>query len=421
MNKTIFPEWTSDDTQKVRALCEGNADLWFPKGFGFDPFTLPQIQHALLDPDVLQFKLNKARGRGLLYGVRHAALRRDLANLYPPDRRAALWRERLRRVGVLSHIESFIEVEKSVVVDIGMGHTVLHWHLPGHSDKGWVLKQEEFPHHQLFFCILKALSWLSLSTESHFFTQSGWQMTPYIAGDTLSILASTTTQVPHLSQLARLAALGDLLGREDRHNENYIVTSSGYIPIDTAVLYGAHNESWNFKYTAGGLYEISTLAGSLWEGLEAHHYRFFVDHYRLAHQELSVYPLSDLVSSLMQAFPTVSAEAAGAFIRHREGPEYVEACIIHYTEALKEMLRRIPYRMVLADIWSKSPQLLEAYPVLKMYALAHEGRIATFFLAEERPWIFQEIEVLSRVWGVYDLLERYTLHAQQCIALLPSL
>jgi len=81
------------------------------------------------------------------------------------------------------------------------------------------------------------------------------------------------------------------------------------------------------------------------------------------------------------------------------------------------MIDRMAYRNVLDMIWEAHPQSLEAHPTLKMYALAHESRLATFFLAEERPWIFETLSAVARSMGFGQILDTQRQHAQNVVAL----
>jgi hypothetical protein len=412
-DKSLLPLiWTAKETAEVKTILADASQLWFPKGFGFDPFSVEQIQQALTDPLLLQFRLNKVKGRGILYGVRHAALRRRLANLYPDDTRSKLWQQRLSHAGIWTHIRTHYQADQMVISDIGMGHTVLHFHMPDTPDTGFVLKQEELPHHRLFCQILQTLGWANLHSEHTVAQHLGWQISPYIPGETVSQWTAVGKPLLHTTMLAQFAALGDLIGREDRHNENYIVGPQGCLPIDTAALYGNHNETWLSKYVAGGIYEISTLAPTLWENpYDTKPLQHFLTTYADTHTALSQWPLHRTVAHLS---PTPNTQNQ-AFITARQSPVYREERLNHYREALKEMIKRLAYRKLLDHIWENTPQHLNAHPILKMYALAHETRLATFFLAEERPWVFESISALADQLGLQELLTKHKTHAHRVV------
>jgi len=415
-NKSLGPLiWTPKETSEVKTILADASQLWFPKGFGFDPFSLEQIQFALTDPCILQFRLNKVRGRGILYGVRHAALRRKLANLYPPTERSWLWQKRLTHAGIWPYLTQHYAVQNMVISDIGMGHTVLHCHPPDAPDSGIVLKQEELPHHRLFCHILQALGWANIHSDHTIAQHLGWQITPFIPGETVSEWASLGHSPIHIPVLAKFAALGDLMGREDRHNENYILGPHGCLPIDTAALYGKHNESWLFKYVSGGLYEISTIAPHLWKNPhdQAPLKQFLTD-YNECHDTLCAIPLSQLVSNI--AAETSPLQSHG-FIAERQTRAYRNNRSVHYKAALANMLHRMASRNLLDMIWETNPASLNAHPTLKMYALAHESRLATFFLAEERPWIFENLSAVAQAMGLGEILDTYRQHAQAVVDL----
>ncbi len=215
--------WTTTINRETQRLCRENTDLWFPKGFGFDPFSQDQIKHAITDPKTVQFRLNKAKGRGILYGVRHTALRRQIANILPDEQRSKIWKTRLQTAGIWAHLEEKHNTKDMFIADIGMGHTVLHLYPPHDPSNGIVLKQEELPHHQLFCQLLEKLQWANTYSDHHIANGIGWQITPYIPGKTVSDSACQNQNIQTLASLAKFAALGDMIGREDRHNENYIV------------------------------------------------------------------------------------------------------------------------------------------------------------------------------------------------------
>jgi hypothetical protein len=408
-------EWQNTESKRAKELLSQNADIWFPRGFGFDSFSLDQVRHATTDPVSLQFRLNKVRGRGILYGIRHTALRRALSNIFPDAERTRLWQQRLQTAGIWNHLQNTFHRDTTIISDIGMGHTVLHIHAAEDAQGGIVLKQEELPHHRLFYKLLQSLGWANISSEHILCQGIGWQITPYISGKTVSESAYFWPKHIQFSTLAKFAALGDLLGREDRHNENYILEKTGCLPIDTAVLYGQQNESWLFKYVAGGLYEISTLAPYLWQNPTEGNKLLnqFLDNYTTCHHHLANIPLWERVAELTPK--NEQKQSNLEFIKHRQTTQYSQDRIDHYKSALAEMLRRMAYRKTLDSLWNNAPQQLNAHPTLKMYALAHESRLATFFLAEERPWIFDSIQHLATKVGIGPTLKEAILKADTVI------
>ncbi len=171
---------------------------------------------------------------------------------------------------------------------------------------------------------------------------------------------------------------------------------------------------WLSKYVSSGLYEISTLAPELWKSpihgkKELAH---FIETYHKQHTELSEKPLCEIVSKLITTNQQqIYRDSGPLFIQARQTDTYRQERIKQYKQSLTEMIDRMPYRKTLDFIWKNHPNSLNAHPLLKMYALAHESRLATFFLAEERPWIFDTIKSLSEQLGLKQNLLDYCAHA----------
>lgn len=345
---------------------------------GLDPFTLPQITTYLQQADHFSLALNKLKGKGVLYGLDHVRIRASFLNELAQGDRVSVVSQKLRHVGVFDDEALHRLVD---AYDIGMGHSVYKLVFP---DKTWVLKPREATN-QLFYCdVLQRLGWPSFMAKSLETVQGKWELSEYLGSDVLGDLfqpgACLSGSVE--KELAKHAALGDILGRGDRHFENYVVAQGHLYPIDLSYLFWEDNEVWVRRYISGGMAEFSSLG-------------FFVNDPVVFCAKVTAF-FDEYLETLLflKSKQSVIEDAISAHFSHAldagykqfvsqrldDLDGYFEQQKQMYTEALNTYLNRCRYKQFLSEMAAKTPEILDQYPTLKMYYLADKGRLSAFFL-----------------------------------------
>ena len=382
--------------------CEAFVDrfrpLSFPEGFGFDAFEVADVQRYLSDPTVWNFQFKKIPGRGVLYGVSHAVLRRSVLNELPLDQRLSIMGEKFAYFGVLSKLNLLFRDEGICVrdvLDIGMGHSVYRVDVYGADGRemSLVLKQEEWPSQSFFSQLLTVLG-LPMSSSDHVMDEKGcWEISLYLGDQTVQDTLLSEPSDFLLEQLAMHAALGDVMGRGDRHFENYLVSDGVLYPIDVSFLFWEGNEHWVRKYIAGGMMEMSALAVYSADMVD-----FFFEKYKLMLQRLSG-DQAAILGVIRRYFgakdPDTARKLRYVTTRLQVVAGYFEAQRALYLEAFSEMQVRQGYKRRLAALVLSRPDVLEEHPFLKMYFLADKDRLSGFYLVEDgREFLFDLLDEL---------------------------
>ncbi len=233
-------------------LLEHFSEIVYP---GLDAFLIEDVEAFFTDESQFSFALKKVRGQGVLYGFDHVDLRARMVNDLPKADRLRIMLAKFKHAGIFSDFE-LSQIQD--VLDIGMGHSVYGIQF---SDKKWVLKARD-PKHQLFYCdLLESLGWPSFKAKSIQTENGFWELSEYLKGDVLGSLfhpgACLSGSIE--KELASHAALGDVMGRGDRHFENYVVSEGHIYPVDLSHLFWVDNEIWVNRYISGGMAEFSSL------------------------------------------------------------------------------------------------------------------------------------------------------------------
>lgn len=379
----------------------------FPKEYGFDPFQAEDILGYLLTPSQFDFSLKKAKGKHILYGQDHVKLRQNLVNQLPREIRCHLLNKKLSHFKLMSKITAFTKPRETLptvldILDIGSGHSVylITLEIGDPQPKQLVIKQEDLPNQSLFCKLLDTLEWPSF--ESHHYEEGPhrWEISDYLGNMSLQTFlqsASTENRSYIEMQMAKHAALGDILGRGDRHFENYMVSTWGIVPIDISFLFWEGNEAWNKRYLAGGIYELSLLRNYSTEELPSKFTHFF-HHYgeTLHHLKKNKHMLEEQITTFFGS-QNLDAQDKIQFIQERLNvvSRYLQDQKTAYIESFFEMKKRLIYKEVLIQLQHKVPQVIENNPTLKMFYLSDKDRPSCFFLLEEYPHLFHQIEQLA--------------------------
>jgi lantibiotic modifying enzyme len=209
-------------------------------------------------------------------------------------------------------------------------------------------------------------------------------------------------------KLAQYAAIGDVLGRGDRHFENVIVKDGELYPIDLSYLFCENNEEWLSRYVSAGMAEFSALSFFIHDSavLEKKIAAFF-DVYSETIQWLKKEEKTILTFIKDFYGPSLETHNRCEFVKQRLTPNYVKRQKENYMQSFSELRRRLKFKQILLKIGERHLQELEAYPVLKMYFYADKDRMSAFFLSQESGYetVFRDIIYLSK--RLLDLPESY--------------
>jgi len=370
----------------------------FPPGFGFDPFETQDVVDYLVSPYHYNLSLKKIRGAGVLYGTVHAEIRRNFFNHLPQTDRLSVIHSKLDYFKINPHIQHFFGTLDPVDVidahDIGMGHSVYHL-TTSYGDL--VVKQEDFPNQQFYMKLQRRLEYPWFRSH-HYVGERPWELTDYLGA--LNLNQQLVTHRDDIGddliiQLGGHAAIGDVLGREDRHFENYMVRDGVILPVDTSILFGEGNEVWGERYIAGGLYEICILS-QLMDQPERLFDCFELFHRSYQHRFLELkrqrHLLIEVISEFFEEKTTDSYRCR--YVQDRLNDlGYIRVQFERYRKGLVEMMYRKVYRDALSRYMVEHPDRLDQSPLLKMVYLADQNRVSSLFLLEmRRPEVMAEFE-----------------------------
>ncbi|MFT5171305.1 MAG: hypothetical protein ACI9BD_001077, partial [Candidatus Marinamargulisbacteria bacterium] len=251
-------------------------------------------------------------------------------------------------------------------------------------------KREELSNQRFFCLLLQSLGWPSYRSEHYELDSGGWEISEYLGPkslDTIILENSDFQEDIVCRQLAYQAALGDVLGRGDRHFENYVLLEDALLPIDISFLFWSDNEKWIERYVNGGLYEINFIDWLLQDSDDLRRFDGFFFHYQKAALELV--RKKDIIKANIDSFyqeKDNQVKQKKQFVGDRLSQigDYVEAQKQLYLKCIKEFRRRQGLKQKLSDKVKQDPSLLTRDPDLKMYFLADQNRLSSFFLLEDR-------------------------------------
>jgi len=157
------------------------------ESLGFRGFTEEDVANYYCDISKFSCNLNKDKGKGILYGLKHARDRRYIVNGFSRDLRLRLLMPKLRHINVFDNLESplYFGHQKSDdyllsqimdITDIGMGHSVYLVSLP---DAQWVVKKRENNHQTFYTGLLALFEKASMVTYNYFYNDTFWEISEY--------------------------------------------------------------------------------------------------------------------------------------------------------------------------------------------------------------------------------------------------
>ncbi len=402
--QAVMPGVTDLDciVENVSRITEEFRAQAFPHGFGFDSFEVDDVVNYFCSEDHYNLSLRKVRGQGILYGTIHADLRRQFFNDLPLQARIDVVMPKLRHFNIDVHLRDFVGMRSRVpildVEDIGMGHSVYRLST-AHGEV--VVKQEDVPNQQFYMEFQRALGYPWFRSQ-HYVGKRTWELTDYLGPTNLNdvlVNHGVSDWDGLIDQLARHAAMGDVLGREDRHFENYVVQGNAILPVDTSMLFGDGNEQWSERYIAGGLYEICVLSQFVDDEMRfAHYFSRFQASYMAQCRMLT--NAKDAILRLIAEFFDEDRELSYrcSYVRQRlENRDYPILQFHRYRSGMEEMMRRRVIRRAIQRKVAVDSAVLDRSPILKMYYLADKGRVSTLFLLELHR---QQVEAALETNGI---------------------
>ncbi len=358
---------------------------------GFLPLSFESVKSDIESPFSFVVSLNKIKGEGVLFGPVHVALRRFILNGLPFEQRQAILKDKLRYSGVfsLSHVafhsslsgEAVLDAIESIE-DIGMGHSIYKVFIEG---KAWVIKKRDVSHQTFYTALLAHIGWASYASYSFKNEQGFWDISDFLEGPTVGQWLERGVPLSDdlIVELARHAALGDVLGRGDRHFDNYIFKAGKLLPIDVSYLFWRDNEDWVSRYLAGGMAEYSWL---FLDGSEAsvltHRKTLFFEVYLETLKRLKL--KENILETFIRGYyePSLETDRKVEYLVSRlESIEsYGDFQLERYEDARHEMHVRQTYKLKLQAAFFETDTVLDLDPLLKMYFFADYGRLSAFFL-----------------------------------------
>jgi len=372
----------------MQAYCQNFIERFSPyclPSVGFDNFSLEELQDFLLLPSRFSLNFRKKKGYGILYGLSHARLRQAFFNeISFLDRK-----EKFCKKLLFSELNSFFPSLESLkeVTDIGMGSSVYRLDFP---EKSYVLKQRKSSHQKFYTSLLFELGWAGFNTivfKSHEY----FEISDFVSNHTLRDYFFEIKESPSLIiQLAKHAALGDFLGKGDRHFENYVLKEGEIVPIDVSILFWPDNDAWILRYAQGGMTEFSWL-NRYDEDVLIKKAKLFFQIY----QETRAF-LETKKPLIQQLIKKHYLEDQTLYLSYLEGvlsdPTHAYRHQQYYIEGIVESLRLESYKQALKQMITQTPAS-QVSDLLKMYHFADEDRASTFFLMQffNREFLLDQI------------------------------
>ena len=315
--------------------------------------------------------LKRSTGELSLYGARHVTLRQAFFNELTQERRINLCRSKLKAANIFDWILDTLKCKESNlldVIDVGKGRSI--YKIVVSKDRTYVIIEKTNNNQRVFNNVAQKFQ---MPSPKSYFKKVGdkyWELTEFL--DEHEIFYSKKDALVNI--YAKAAAFGDFIELGDRHFENYISRNENLIAIDVAHLMEKDNEHWTKKYIAGGLYEVCILQYYMndYANLNATVEVFFESYQQHAN---ALFKVRNALDEDAELFRKINEQWVDKdqFVQHMHGI---------YIPALNEMFNRMCYKSLLQQLVENNIDL-DAHQELKMFYLADENRISTFFRSEE--------------------------------------
>jgi hypothetical protein len=345
---------------------------------GFTQFTSEDIVHFLTHPSDFSLSFKKETGKGYLYSLELAHLRRQLFNQLPKEFRNELILSRLHTHQLNDEVSSWVadscDVEKELIhcIDIGMGSSVYKLEF---GQKSCVLKPVQSVNGSFYSHILSLCDYPYIHLKNFSMYHSFWQLSDFLDGMHLnSFYNRYPLNDALIIQCAYHACLGDIFGRGDRHFENYLLSDHDVYVIDVSYLFWPNNDEWLHHYIAGGQSECCLLAL---------HPEFATVYWEAYHEAFDYFKrLKELFLSAIHSFylPGLAQRYEGYLLERLCDDNYPKHRRDFVAPALDIYQKRLDYKQRLEERFLQDPESLD--PLLRMYYHANKDRLTAFFLLD---------------------------------------
>lgn len=395
--------------QHIETAVERSREISFDQDFGFCPIEAEQVCRYFESRNEYALKLNKEKGKHLLYGLDHIRNRQHFFNALPASWRLTIGLPKLKRFHIKNHLAGMMDIQVTDspnikitdMFDIGMSHSIYRITICLNDlCKTFVVKEELLPH-QAFHChILKECGYHTFNTTHVFDVQGSWDISEYVGKNHLDFYCHRVKEINWdiVTQLGKHAALGDCMGRGDRHFENYMLSGDQLVPIDVSYLFSEGNEEWTDIYLKGGMYEFNICLE--WEKYAPREkiIACFFESYDNELKRLNSikFKIIDQINLHYWEHDPETSRKVDFFKSRVEDPAYGPAMKQRYLNSLDTTIKRREYKLKLEKAVKKNPKILAQNPLLKMYYYANKNRMTAFFLVEhhDETHIFDMIESL---------------------------
>ena len=359
---------------------------------GFLLFQEEDVERYFNDANQFALALPKETGKGYLYGLELVQLRRSIFNQLSQKQRCDVFRSKLTYGGLGEGLATWLNTkscnlgELSDCFDIGMGHSV--YRLLFSSGYSCVVKACDENYMAFYAEILAVFNLPFIETVECRYEDGLWQFSDYVEGEHVSqcLLQDRVTD-DIVIQLAQQACLGDVLGRGDRHLENYLLAENAIYPLDITYMFWPDNEEWVDRYIKGGQSECCLVQ------FYPKYEDLFWSSYECMYESIKQ-SLPALKQVIQTFFSGDTFETACAFVDQRlHAKEYVSQRRSQSKQALDVYAQRWTYKKALADyIEHRSGKDID--PLLWMYYYANKDRLTAFFLIEymQRDYLFDVLK-----------------------------
>jgi len=406
LSDDAFNNMFQEITQNSQEIIQHLQQISFANLDGFETLHIEDVYRYFLSHDMLSISLKRDRGKGLLYGLEHVIYRRQFMNGLSQKTRLFIIENKLSTLGLSDILKKECVGNLYDIQDVGMGNSVfvMAFEKTGGNNRSIILKKKESDF-QVFYCkLLTVLGWPSYTTFTISTPFGEWEVSDYFEVGNLNQSISSIHEISHLEQLlSKHAALGDVLGRGDRHVENYLYDKT-LLPIDVSYLFYKDNHEWTYRYIAGGVYELSILQRykNDLDLLKSHMARYWNHYWQTllyikSHEKL----ILDQIESFFQSEKKQTYMAY--IVENLHNPEgFLKKTKEECQRAFIDLLNRVVYKESLDKLVKQGVQVGDE---LYMYWMAHQKRLSTFLHIELRDAdkIFMKIQQLSKQYlGVSD-------------------
>ncbi len=364
-----------------------------------DPFQLEDVVLNLVASDVWGCSIIKRQDKKVLYGVQHVDIRQQFWNTMPYAMRLAIFQEKVKTAKISYQLNAILDRATQLqslvldVWDIGKADPIYKIDIrQGAQSCAYVLKQGWSNSQRFFEAVCTIFGKAIIASYPLFSKTDAFTLLNYLPGKALHELNVSDIKADDMiDECAFQAAIGDCLGRGDRHFENYLWANHHLYPLDISYMFDPDHRLWLKRYTAAGMYEVNSVVNNKSDSNQVTVSEFY-QRYR--------YWMTQIDQRKEELYQVVGAYFPGETKRFctyiDQSVQQTESYIQIYEEGLIEYQEHQAWRTRLEALVQKEGDILEQYPILKMMHLAHEHRPIAFY---------QKDNLEEDLWSLIEKLE----------------